>query len=70
MDTAEWNNKLWPEAIKNIKIINAIGIFWAGYPDEKIKAKEYLKNINGQDFAEPEKYLQWWRNVYHNYGIE
>jgi hypothetical protein len=70
LDTAEWNNKLWPEELKNIKFINAIGIYQVGYPDEKIKAKEFLKNFSGKDYAEPEKYLQWWRNVYHNYGIE
>jgi hypothetical protein len=69
MDTAEWNNKIWPEALKNIKFINAIGIYWAGYPDEKINAREFLKNFSGEDYSEPEKYLQWWRNVYHNYGI-
>jgi hypothetical protein len=68
MDSSEFN-KMWPEALKDIKFINAIGIYWAGYPDEKIRAKEYLKLFSKEDFAEPEKYLQWWRNVYHNYGI-
>ena len=68
MDSSEFN-KIWPEALKDIKFINAIGIYWAGYPDEKIKAKEFLKQFSKEDFAEPEKYLQWWRNVYHNFGI-
>jgi hypothetical protein len=68
MDSSDFN-KMWPEALKDIKFINAIGIYWAGYPDEKIRAKEYLKQFSKEDFAEPEKYLQWWRNVYHNYGI-
>jgi len=67
---SDWNNKIWPEALDNIKLINAIGILWAGYPDEKAKAKEFLVNFSKKDFAEPEKYLQWWRNSYHNYGIE
>ena len=69
IDSSEWNNKFWPEALKNIKFINAIGIYWSGYPDEKIKAKEFLKNFSGEDYNEPEKYLQWWRNIYHNYDI-
>lgn len=69
LDSNIWNNKIMPEAVKNIKFINAIGIYWAGYPDEKIKAKKFLKTFSGEDFNEPEKYLQWWRNVYHNYGI-
>jgi len=68
MDSSEFN-KIWPEALKDIKFINAIGIYWAGYSDEKLKAKEYLKQFSNEDFAEPEKYLQWWRNVYHNFGI-
>lgn len=68
MDSSDFN-KIWPEALKDIKFINAIGIYWAGYPDEKIRAKEYLKLFSKEDFEEPEKYLQWWRNVYHNYGI-
>lgn len=69
LDTLIWNKEVWPDAIKNIKFLNAIGIYWAGYPDEKVEAKKFLKGFSGEDYKEPEKYLQWWRNVYHNYGI-
>ncbi|MDD5362555.1 MAG: hypothetical protein PHN88_10520 [Ignavibacteria bacterium] len=68
-DKKEWDINIWPEAVKNIKFINAIGIFWAGYPDEKVRAKKYLMEFSGEDYALPEKYLQWWRKVYHNYDI-
>lgn len=51
-----------------VKFTNSIGIYWFGYPDEKIKAKEYLVKFSGEDFEEPEKYLQWYRMKY--YGFE
>ena len=50
-----------------VKFTNSIGIYWFGYPDEKIKAKEYLVKFSGEDFAEPEKYLQWYRMKYYGY---
>lgn len=59
--------KDWLEAQPVIKFMNCIGIYWVGYPEEKIKAKEYLVKFSGQDFAEPEKYLQWYRMKYYGY---
>lgn len=53
--------------IQRAKFTNSIGIYWFGYPDEKIKAKEYLVKFSGEDFAEPEKYLQWYRMKYYGY---
>lgn len=67
LDTNEWHNKVWLNAQTKIKFTNSIGIYWFGYPDEKIKAKEYLVKFSGEDFAEPEKYLQWYRMKYYGY---
>lgn len=53
--------------IERIRFTNSIGIYWFGYPDEKIKAKEYLVKFSGEDYAEPEKYLQWYRKTYFGY---
>lgn len=30
--------------------------------NEKIKAKKFLIKLSGQDYQEPEKYLEWYRN--------
>jgi hypothetical protein len=62
--SSNWDNSIWPEALKNIKFINAVEIFWVGYPDEKEKAKKYLTEFSGKDFDEPAEYLQWWRREY------
>jgi hypothetical protein len=53
--------------MQRVKFTNSIGIYWFGYPDEKIKAKEYLVKFSGEDYAEPEKYLQWYRMKYYGY---
>jgi hypothetical protein len=53
--------------VNRIRFTNSIGIYWVGYPNEKLKAKEYLKEFSGEDFAEPEKYLQWYRMKYFGY---
>ena len=65
----KWFAENWTSALENIKIINAIGIYWVGYPDEKEEAKEFLKSISGKDFTEPTEYFQWWRREYMKYGI-
>jgi hypothetical protein len=54
--------------MQRVKFTNSIGIYWFGYPDEKIKAKEYLVKFSGEVYAEPEKYLQWYRMKYYGYG--
>jgi len=64
----KWKENELPDILKHIKFKNSIGIYWFGYPDEKIKAKEYLKEFSGEDFAEPEKYLQWYRKKF--WGFE
>ena len=63
----KWIKSELPKLLEQIKFTNSIGIYWFGYPDEKIKAKEYLVKFSGEDFAEPEKYLQWYRKKYFDY---
>lgn len=65
----KWFEENWISALENIKIVNAIGIYWVGYPDEKEVAKGYLKSISGKDFDEAAQYFQWWRREYMKYGI-
>jgi hypothetical protein len=64
----KWKENKLPEILRQIKFTNSIGIYWFGYPYEQVKAKEYLKEFSGEDFQEPEKYLQWYRMKY--YGVE
>jgi hypothetical protein len=66
-DSSVWKEHTWPQEIGKVVFLNSIGIYWFGYPDEKIKAKEYLVKFSGEDFAEPEKYLQWYRMKYYGY---
>lgn len=63
-----WKVNELPKIYEQIKFTNSIGIYWLGYPDEKIKAKEYLKQFSGEDYNEPEKYLKWYRIKY--FGCE
>ncbi len=62
----EWIKKN-TDILEQIRFTNSIGIYWVGYPDEKVKAKEYLVKFSGEDFTEPEKYLQWYRMKYYGY---
>ena len=64
-----WKDSVWGDFLKSYKFMNAVGILWAGFPDEKIKAKEYLKNFSGQDFDDAAEYFIWFRRKYLNYGI-
>ncbi len=57
----KWKNEQFPEIFKKVKFTNSIGIYWIGEPDEKIKAKKYLVEYSGQDYAEPIQYLLWYR---------
>jgi hypothetical protein len=66
-DTNYWKETYWPEQKKRVKFMNCIGIFWFGYADEQVKAKEYLKEFSGEDYQEPEKYFQWYRMKYYGY---
>ena len=67
-DSSIWREFIWPDEKKSVIFLNCIGIYWFGYPDEKIKAKEYLVKFSGEDYAEPEKYLQWYRMKYYGYA--
>jgi hypothetical protein len=62
-DPLIWHTN-WKNFNSKAKFINCIGIYWAGYPEEKTRAKQYLKEFSGVDFVEPEKYLQWYRERY------
>jgi hypothetical protein len=64
----QWKQQELPMIIRHIKFTNSIGIYWFGYPDEKIKAKEYLKEFSREDFQEPEKYVQWYRMKFYGYN--
>ncbi|HUI91642.1 MAG TPA: hypothetical protein VLX68_05265 [Chitinivibrionales bacterium] len=57
-----WNEKVWPEAIDRIKIINAIGQLWFGDSLEQSNARGFLVQTTGQDFSEPDLYLKWFRS--------
>jgi hypothetical protein len=58
--------ELWNETKQGPKFINAIGIYWLGYEDEKVIAKKYLVEFSGEDYSEPAKYLQWYRKKFFN----
>ena len=64
----EWEIKVLPKILEQIKFTNSIGIYWLGYDPEKIKAKEFLVKYSGQDYDEPEKYLKWYRMKF--YGMD
>jgi hypothetical protein len=63
----KWKKDGFQDLMNKVKFTNSIGIYWFGYPDEKIKAKEYLVKFSGQDYTEPENYLQWYRMKYYGY---
>ena len=65
-DSILWKDN-WTLINQNAKFINAIGIYWMGYPNEKLIAKNYLTDFSAVDYAEPEKYLQWYRKKFMNY---
>jgi len=60
-DSVFWHNQVWLEVQPKMKFMNCVGIYWVGYPIEMERAKEYLVQYTGQDYKEPEKYLQWYR---------
>jgi len=62
----QWKSTKLPTIINHIKFKNAIGLYFLGYPEEKLNAKEYLVQFSGQDFNEPLKYLQWYRRKFFN----
>jgi hypothetical protein len=56
----EWKKKRWNKIQQRIKLLNAIGIYWIGYPYEKDIAKKYLIEKTGKDFKAADKYFIWW----------
>ena len=64
----KWETKELPKILEQVKFSNSIGVYWLGYEEEKIKAKEFLVKFSGKDFNEPEKYLKWYRVKY--FGTE
>lgn len=60
---SKWNTA-WNNVHFAIETLNAIGIYWIGYPDEREQAHEWLVGHLGVDFETPEAYLQWWRHQY------
>lgn len=65
-DTTYWNEN-WKNINKKAKFINAIGIYWIGYQQEKINAKQYLTDFTGEDHSDPADYLKWYRKKYFGY---
>jgi hypothetical protein len=66
MTHADWEkhlNSQWPQIV----FLNAVGIYWIGYPEERETAKAYLVEFSGESFKEPDQYLKWWRMQF--YGV-
>ena len=63
-----WKKTELPKIYEQMKFTNSIGIYMMGYPDEKIKAKEYLTKFSNKDFNEPQEYLHWYWKEY--FGCE
>jgi hypothetical protein len=59
----DWSSVL-DRAMPRFLYLNAIGVYWIGFPDEKEVAKRYLVEFSGQNYPEPESYLKWWRKQY------
>jgi hypothetical protein len=56
----QWH-KLWPEVFPAVRFLQCVGVNWAGYPEEKAKAREYLVQSSGKELASPGLYLHWYR---------
>ncbi len=65
----EWNNKIFPNVLPNLKFLNAVGLYWFGNNAEKKLAKKYLKNYTNLNYYYPAEYLKWWRNNYINHDV-
>ncbi len=68
-DSTNWQKYLWPEMKEHVKFINAVGIYWIGYADEKEEAKEFLREFSGEDFESAKEYFRWYRMKYYGYDF-
>lgn len=66
IDKSEWHDHIWRKALPIIKFQNAVGIYWFGFPDEQIQAKQILINFSKKDFDTASEYLKWIRKNYLN----
>lgn len=53
-----WKQTLWPSAIEDIKLNDAIGLLWVGTAEEKRQAESYLVKKLGKPLREPQDYLK------------
>ena len=65
-DSSDWHNRVWPGVIEKVKFINAIGLYWIGYDDEKKIAKRYLEQYSKEKYDNPVDYLKWYRKKFYN----
>jgi len=61
-----WENVVWPEKVKSIIYLNAIGIMWVGTAAEMQEAKDYLEKQTPGKFLFPQDYLQNYRKNHYN----
>ncbi len=62
IDTSEYK-KTEEGAVEYWTYNNALSVYWLGYPDEKEEAKNILIQYSGQNFSNPEQYLEWGRKT-------
>jgi len=68
-DSVKWQKDTWPEMKEHVKFINAVGIYWIGFEDEKVNAKEFLRKFSGEDFESAKEYFRWYRMKYYEYDF-
>lgn len=64
-DSTYWKEKIWPEVLPNIKLLNSIGINSIGFSDEKKKVKDILHSFKDEVLPHYD-YLKYWRKYFHN----
>ena len=64
-DSTTWKEVIWPDVLPKIIQLNAIGINWIGYPDEKAQAMEILLPVS-EERTHNSKYLKYWRKGHYN----
>ena len=65
MTPQEWDkdfNDMWPQMV----ILNTIGVYWIGTPEEQSRARAYLVQSSGKNFDDPALYLKWWRQKFYH----
>ncbi len=64
-DSTDWHTRIWPVLRNKIKFMNAVGMLWTGYANEKIIAKQFLQEYTGENYEDPGEYMNWFRNKYY-----